>query len=295
MPLPKSHQRVPFRAGEVDVVERAVGGGADPEVPVEVVGDGVFFGGAPGGVDDIAALARWFPAPGAADPDVDVGDGADGAGLDEFDDAAVVVAGVDLGAHLGGDAGFGGGFGDDACLVDIAGEGFFAVDVFFAFEGGEGGEGVGVFGGGDDDGVEVEVVVGVEFAEVAVGFGVGVFCGGAFEVVAVDVAEGDDVFGFGHLAEVAAAAAADADGGDVEFRVGGLRRGDRREAEDGGGGGGGGEEAAAVHAPRWRKAAVEGRRNVGVMILFGWWLAKWVPEWSGGVNGFSFRSETTWW
>ena len=69
--------------------------------------------------------------------------------------AAVVGVAVDLGAHLGGDAGGGGGLGDEAGFVDVVGEGFFAVDGFFEEEGGEGGVGVGVFGGGDDDGVDV--------------------------------------------------------------------------------------------------------------------------------------------
>ena len=39
------------------------------------------------------------------DPDMALGDLADGAGLDVLDDATVVVAGVDLRAHLRGDAG----------------------------------------------------------------------------------------------------------------------------------------------------------------------------------------------
>ena len=49
---------------------------------------------------------------------------ADRAGLDQLDDAAVVVAGVDLGAHLRGDLGLGGGLADDAGLPDVVVSGF---------------------------------------------------------------------------------------------------------------------------------------------------------------------------
>jgi hypothetical protein len=149
---------IPFGAGVVDFVEGAVGGGADPEVPVEMRGWGLGFGGAFGDVDAVFVgfgVGLRLQAPGAGDADVGVGDSADGSGLDEFDDAAVVGVAVDLGAHLGGDAGGGGGLGDEAGFVDVVGEGFFAVDGFFEEEGGEGGVGVGVFGGGDDDGVDV--------------------------------------------------------------------------------------------------------------------------------------------
>ena len=107
-----------------------------------------------------------LPAPGPADPDVGLGHRADGAGLDQLDDAAVVVVGVDLGAHLGGDLGLGGGLADDPGLADVVGQRLLAVDVLAELQGRQGGEGVGVLGGADDDGVEVVGVV-EDLAEVA--------------------------------------------------------------------------------------------------------------------------------
>ncbi len=129
---------------------------------------------------------------GAADPDVDAIDGSDGAGLEEFDDAAVVGFGVDLGAHLSGDFGIGGGGGDEAGLMDGVGKGFFAVDVFFELECGKGGWGVGVVWGSDEDGVDVVVDFVEHGAEVGEGFCGGEFGGGFGEDAFVDVAEGDD-------------------------------------------------------------------------------------------------------
>src|SRR5262249_23948841 len=68
-------------------------------------------------------------APRLAAPDMDLIDGADGAGLHQLDDAAVVVAGVDLRAYLRDALPLAGRLGDDARLVDGVRERLLAVDV----------------------------------------------------------------------------------------------------------------------------------------------------------------------
>ena len=107
----------------VDVVAvGVVGRGAEPEVPVEVGGGGL----------GVAVLAG---GPAFAAPDVDLLQLADDAALDEFDDAAVVGLGVDLGAHLGGELFLGGEFGKDSDFFDSVGEGLFAIDMLAAKKG----------------------------------------------------------------------------------------------------------------------------------------------------------------
>ena len=229
---------VPLGAGVVDFVEGAHGRGADPEVPVEAFRNGHGFFGAFGDEDAIAVLLGVFlalPAPGTADPDMGFLDGADGAGLDQFNDAAVVLGGVDLDAHLGRRAGFLGGETDLACFVDVVGEGFFAVDVLLMLQGTHGRQGMGMLAGADDDGVEVLGAV-EELAEVGELLCFGEFLGGLFDGRPVDVAEGDDVLGT-DAASIAASAATGADDGDVEFVVEVSSPDDARGDEECGGSG----------------------------------------------------------
>ena len=80
---------------------------------------------------------------------------ADRAGLDQLDDAAVVVAGVDLRAHLRGDLRLGRRLADDAGLPDVVRQRLLAVDVLAELQGRQRGEGVRVLAGADDDGVEL--------------------------------------------------------------------------------------------------------------------------------------------
>jgi hypothetical protein len=125
---------IPFGPGEIDVVVRAEGGGADPEIPIEVRRRGLRFSGAVGDVDDVLVglgLSLGLKAPGAGDADMGVGDIANGSRLNELDDAAVVGRGVDLCAHLRGDAGFGGSLSDEAGFGDVVGEGLFTIDRLF--------------------------------------------------------------------------------------------------------------------------------------------------------------------
>jgi hypothetical protein len=131
-------------------------------------------------------------SPGARDPHVRLGHGADRPALDKLDHAAVVLGRVDLDAHLRDDAGLRRGLAYQPRLVDVMGERLLAVDVLARLEREQRGERVGVFAGADDHGVKrlrsVEELPEVDFAP-----GLGVRRRGGREVLLVHVAERDDV------------------------------------------------------------------------------------------------------
>ncbi len=224
-----------------------VGGWAEEEVPIEVGWDGIFGG-------FVASVGPAFVA-----PVIDGGDFADGLGLDEFDDSAVVVSGVDLGSHLCGDADLVGFVGDRAGFVDGVGEGFFAVDRFLEVESTHGGGGVVVVGGGDDDGVEVGCFFVEHLAVVAVVSRLGMNLGGFVEHVGIDVAEDGDVF-VGQLLDVVPAFVAAADDGEIEFFIGGL--------------GGAGGEAGDVEGGSESGCCLEEVTTCGVGVRHGWAFAR---------------------
>ena len=150
---------VPLRSGQVDVVERPGRGGTEPEIPVEALGHGVRRRGALLHEHDVAGRLRFVlrrvQAPRARHPHVALADGADGAALDQLDDAAIVVARVDLRAHLRRHAGRGRRLADHARLRDVVRERLLAVDVLLQLERRQRGERVGVLGRAHHDGVEV--------------------------------------------------------------------------------------------------------------------------------------------
>ena len=85
--------------------------------------------------------------------------------LDQFHDAAIVVAGVHLDAHLRRNLGLGGFFANLAGFPDVVGQRFLAVDVLARREREQGGVGVRVLAGADHDGIECGRLV-EEFAKV---------------------------------------------------------------------------------------------------------------------------------
>ena len=212
------------------------------------------------------------PAAGVG-PDVDFFNGSDGAVGDPLGGLAEAFTGMALVAHLGGDGGFLGDFGDLSDFPDVVGEGFFAVDVFAHLHGSDGDVGMEVVGGGAEDGVdgffliehfaEVDVVVA---AEVGFFFGVVFFDFGfdgfpAAESAVVEAAkvglfggigEGDDLRGVlvEEVLGVGTSLAAGADDGDVDFFGGGDEFGTAEDVtgEDGEGGSssGGAEELTTV-------------------------------------------------
>ena len=144
-------------------------------------------------------------------------DRADGAALDQLDDAAVIVRGMNLRAHLRGDFGLDRRFGDEARFPDGVGERLFAVNVLARPKRRHGRESVRVLCRADHDGVEALVIV-VKLAEVDVFLGSAMFLRRLAKALLVDVAQSDNVFA-GHVRGVAGPAAAGADDSDVELLV----------------------------------------------------------------------------
>ena len=149
---------------------------------------------------------------------MDARHGADLAGLDDLDHAAIVVAGVDLRAHLRDGFLLGGQAAHLPHFVDRMGQRLFAIDVEPAPQRPHDGNGVRVVGRRDDDGVEVLLLV-EQLAEVDVGLGLRKALGHLAQVQRVDVAQGDDVLA-GQVVDVVGPLVGHADAGQVQLFVG---------------------------------------------------------------------------
>ncbi len=224
-------QELAEAAGVDSFVEGALGGGAEPEIPVESGGGGGVFGLGPVGAGGVSEEA-------------DHADLADFTGLEELHAGDGMGADAAVEADLDKAAGFAGGAEHGFAFVDGVGDGFFNVDVGAGADGVDGGEGVPVVGSGDDG--DVGTLFLEEFAVVAVtaGLGVfplGVFGGGFVDLSGVGVGEGDAgaLAGGDGFAEDVGTPPARADEGGFELAAGGLR--------EEGGGGEIGEEMAAAH------------------------------------------------
>jgi hypothetical protein len=202
----------------------AEGRGAEPEVPIQSGGYGRRVGrtlNTLGPPERVFALVSW-----SIGPDVDFADCANCAIGKPFVDLAIAFEGHALIAHLSGDLGFASGFGDDASLVDGAGERLFAINVLAHFDGGHRDKSVIVIRSTADDRVDALFFV-EHFAKVFVAFGVGIALEGFGGVIPIDVSKRDDVFLFDRF-DVPTALSADADAGNVQFGI----RGWAAAAED---------------------------------------------------------------
>lgn len=201
-------------AGMDGLVEIAIGGGAEPEVPVHA-----------GGRFGVGGFGRV--AESAVGEDFDLTDFADLAGFEEFHACEAVGGDAAMEPDLDLASGFAGGADHGAAFVDGVGDGFFDVDVGAGFDGIDGGEGVPVVRRGDDGDVgaflleEFAVVlvdaglIGRDFVDFVEGFG---GLGG------VGVGEGDgETFAGGEgFAEDVHAPPAGADEGGFVFAAWGL-------------------------------------------------------------------------
>src|SRR5262249_30993638 len=123
---------IPFRTGEVDRMERPRRCRAQPEIPVETRRNRLLFLRTFGDVDNVLVLVRSLlalQAPRARHPDVGLAHRTDDTALDQFDDAAIVLAGVNLNAHLRGDLALHRLLANLARLPDVVCERLLAVDV----------------------------------------------------------------------------------------------------------------------------------------------------------------------
>ena len=148
---------------------------------------------------------------------MDAGDLPDRAGLDDLDHPPVILARVDLRAHLGRQLVVGRRLAHEPDLAHVVGQRLFAVQVLAQPHRAEARRGVDVVRRADDDGVDViahRVEHLAEVLELFRGLDRLLLCGDG-EVAGVDVADGDDVLA-GYAVHVLAATAGDADAGDVE-------------------------------------------------------------------------------
>jgi len=214
--LPRA-EFAPLRPAEPARVEWPLPGRPQPEVPLEVRRD------------RLLALGRLLLVGAAAGvPDVDFPDVAQDAIFDQLDAAPELPAGGALVAHLGGDLLLLRRLAHPARFVDAAGHRFLDEGVLAGLHRGHTGDGVGMVRRGDDDAVDLLLHLVEHLAEIVERGDVGVFPAGRLRLAVVHVAEGHDVRLPGHHVRVPLAAAADADEGDVELRVGGV--GARRAA-----------------------------------------------------------------
>jgi hypothetical protein len=200
------------------------GGGAGPEVVVDIAGDGSglgdfadgFAGAEFGAVDPF-----YFAVAAVLDIACAFLDGGTGALLCAgLDDAVVLAGGVD---HL-------------SAFPDGVADGFFDIDIFAGFAAPDGEQGVPVVGGGDDDGVDILAVE--EVADILVTldlvgalevvFSVG-FLDAVFEDFAVGIAESDDLdIGDGlEVLDMGIAAATDTDDADPDLVIGAAALGEQ--------------------------------------------------------------------
>ena len=144
---------------------------------------------------------------------------ADDAGLDHLDGASQAAPGAALVAHLRGHFLFLGHLAHEACLVDGLGEWFLDVHVFAHLHGRDGGDGMHVIRGGHRDGID-GLLLFEHLAEVLICGGPGIFFATSPQPAQVHVAQRDDVGAATRIVvRVAAALAAGADGGNVDFAV----------------------------------------------------------------------------
>ncbi len=115
-----------------------------------------------------------------------------------------------------------GGQAQLAGFPHVVGQRLLRVDVLADLDRHHGGDGVGVIGRGDGDGVDLLAHLVEHLAEVGELSGLGVLGGFGVEALLVDVADGDEVGVLGGLLAVAVAFAADADAGEVDPLVGGF-------------------------------------------------------------------------
>ena len=139
---------------------------------------------------------------------------ADRAALDDLDNTAVVLAGMDLGSKLGRSLVLLRKACDDPGLMDRVGQGLFTIGVSPGSKGRAGSGGVHVVRRADDDGIDVllvdqlpVVVVFVRFGKVAVA---------AVEVVLVGITDSDNILR-PHPADIRRGAILGADTADVEL------------------------------------------------------------------------------
>jgi hypothetical protein len=76
---------------------------------------------------------------------------SDHPALNQLNDLAIILSGMDLNAHLGGDLGMGRRFANASRFPDVVGERLFTINMLAMFEGEHRGKSVRVLAGAHDD------------------------------------------------------------------------------------------------------------------------------------------------
>jgi hypothetical protein len=142
---------------------------------------------------------------------------ANGAGLDQFHNAPVIVSGVNLSPHLGRNLGFHSSLSDDACLPDVMCQRLLAIHVFAQVQSRQRGEGVRVLRRAYDNRVKFTGMV-VELPEVTAAASVWMIHSSMVNRWLKHIAERHNVFG-GDSPQIVRASASHADHGDIQFLI----------------------------------------------------------------------------
>ena len=121
---------IPLRAGKIDLVIRAVGRWANPQIPIQVGRWHHFFGGS---FRDIEVFVRdriflTLKSPGSRSPNVCFVDLSDGSRLDQFHNSSIVLFAVNLRSHLCRDVCLTCRMHYAMCLSDVMSERLLAID-----------------------------------------------------------------------------------------------------------------------------------------------------------------------
>jgi hypothetical protein len=154
---------------------------SQPQVPIQV------------GRRFLAALGTIAAAPAFADPHVDLGHVADRPGLDDLDHAAVIVAGMDLRAHLSRHVVLLGGLGNDPGFLDGVRQRLFAIRVHAGANRSDRRRSMIVVGGAHHHGIDLAGFLVDHLAIVGIRAGARKPRRGPIEIILVHVAQGDDV------------------------------------------------------------------------------------------------------
>lgn len=198
----------PFEIMINAIFEGAFGGGPKPEIPIDIVWNGVF--------PLWAGVALW--------PDGTVGDAmdfvhvAEEVAIDVFVDHTVAFIAMALVAHLGGNFVFFHPALELAAFPDGVHERLLRVSMFACGQGQRGGHVVVMVGGGDHDGIEIFDFLVEQLAVVLIEFGIFPSLWNFALPVLVNVTMGDDdVPGSCDAVDMSTAFAASGDYCDLEF------------------------------------------------------------------------------
>ena len=166
-------------------------------------------------VTEFFGIFGGLQTPGSTNPHVTFRHLADRAGLNQLDHAAIVIAGVNLSAHLSGHVGSCRSFPNYACFVHTVGQRFFTVHMLAELQGGQCGKCVRVFAGADDDRIKFSGAI-EDAAEVGVRASLSMGVCRPSQIAFVHITQCSDVFRRNGL-QIATSASAAADDGNPQL------------------------------------------------------------------------------